>query len=359
MLINDRDRSIAVGGGLEIALAWIRVAARLWIDGEPGNQTEGRAMTTDALSELLADVRLESSLYLHVEVTDPWAVAYPAGEVAGFHVVTEGSVWLEVAGRPAPLRLDAGDFVVLPQGAAHVLRGPAPTRAVEVEALAARLGPEAEWPVRHGGGGERAAYLCGAFRFGARREHPLLSALPEVVHVRAERGARLPWLETHLAAVTCETRSGRPGAAMVLARLSDVLFVQAIRAHLADLPPEAAGWLGALRDPQLAKALALMHRHPERAWTVEALGRAVGMSRSHFAARFAAVVGQPPLTYLAAWRVYRAKSLLRDGSARMGSIARALGYGSEAAFGTAFKRETGVSPGAYRRAVRGVPLALA
>jgi AraC-like DNA-binding protein len=308
-------------------------------------------MTDDLLSDLLADLRLESTMYCMIEGSAPWGVAYPGDRHAAFHVVTAGECVLEVAGR-APLRLLAGDFVVLPRATPHVLRGAVPARAEAVEALMARPGALEDGVARVGGGGERAAYLCGGFAFGARRDHPLLAALPEVMHVKSEQGARLPWLESHLAAVACETRSRRPGAGLVLARLSDVLFVHAIRAFLAELPDGATGWVGALRDPPLARALGLMHRQPERPWTVESLARQVGMSRSGFAARFAAVVGQPPLSYLAAWRVFRAKSLLRDGSSRLAGIAGQLGYGSEAAFSTAFKRVTGIAPGAYRRAAR-------
>ena len=193
--------------------------------------------------------------------------------------------------------------------------------------------------------------MCGAFHFAAAGDHPLLSALPPVVHVRGEGGAPLPWLRTHLEALACEARSGRPGGAAMIARLSEVLFVHAIRAQLAELPAGSRGWLGALRDPALARVVALIHRHPERGWTVAALAREAGLSRSQFAERFAATVGHPPLTYLAQWRMHRGRALLREGGLRVGEVARRVGYGSEAAFSTAFRRSAGVAPGAYRRGV--------
>lgn len=305
----------------------------------------------DVLSELLSDLRVESTIYCRFEVADPWAVAYPGGGMAGFHVVVEGRCLLQVDGRDAPLRLEAGDLVVFPHRTGHHLRGPSPALPAPVEALAARR--DGALSVRHGGAGERAVYLCGGLTFHAGGDHPLLSALPEVIHVPRARAAAHPWLETHLAAIACEAASGRPGAEMVMARLSDVLFVQAVRAHLAALPEVAAGWPGALRDPPVAKALSAIHRQPERAWTVESLGRAVGMSRSHFAERFAKAVGEPPLAYLSRWRMHRARTLLRDDSVRMGRIARMLGYGSEAAFSTAFKRWTGMPPGEFRKTARG------
>jgi AraC-like DNA-binding protein len=302
----------------------------------------------DALTHLLHDLRVESTLYCRFELAAPWAVAYPAGDTAAFHVVTEGRCRLEVEGRE-PVPLEAGELAILPHGTAHVLRAGGRVPAVPVEDLAGRA---VEGVARLDGAGERAAYLCGAFRFGERRDHPLLSALPEAIHLRRDQRAALPWLETHLAAIACEATSGRPGAEIVVTRLSEVLFVQAVRAHLAALPEGARGWVGALRDPPVARALALIHRHPERPWTVESLGRAVGLSRSQFAARFAAAVGEPPLAYLSGWRMHRARSLLRDGTVRMGRIAALLGYGSEAAFSTAFKRWTGTAPGAFRKTAR-------
>jgi AraC-like DNA-binding protein len=244
-------------------------------------------------------------------------------------------------------RLGPGDFVVVPRGDAHRLQAGAAAHVERVEVVAARV---RDGRAQAGPGEAVAEYLCGAFRFGALDDHPLLSALPPAIVVRSAGGAPHPWLTAHLDAVACESRSGRPGGEAVVTRLSEVLFVQAIRYHLAELPAGATGWLAALRDASLGRAVALMHRHPERAWTVATLAREVGMSRSHFAERFAAVVGRAPLAYLADWRMHVGRTLLRDGGLRVGEVARRVGYGSEAAFSTAFKRATGVAPGAYRKA---------
>jgi AraC-like DNA-binding protein len=157
-------------------------------------------------------------------------------------------------------------------------------------------------------------------------------------------------METIVSAMACEQRSGRVGGATVLTRLSDVLFVQALRAHLAELPADTTGWMGALRDPVLARAIAFVHRAPERNWTVESLARESGQSRSQFAVRFTTIVGVPPLTYLTRWRMYRARVLLRDEQARVSDVAHLLGYSSETAFSTAFKREVGVAPREFKRA---------
>lgn len=297
---------------------------------------------------VLNDLRLESSLYCALQLSAPWTVKYPGGHQAGFHVVTKGRCELVIAGR-APLPLKAGDMVVLLRGTPHELcsgRGALPISIVD---LVQSLSGQGAGPLTHGGGGVGTEYLCGAIDFGARADHPLLSALPDVIHVRGEQGRAQPWMETVVSAMACEQRSGRVGGATVLTRLSDVLFVQALRAHLAELPAETTGWMGALRDPVLSRAIAHLHRAPERNWTVESLARESGQSRSQFAVRFTTVVGVPPLTYLTRWRMYRARVLLREEQARVSQVAHLLGYGSETAFSTAFKREVGVSPREYKR----------
>jgi AraC-like DNA-binding protein len=205
-------------------------------------------------------------------------------------------------------------------------------------------------PCRVGGGGTTARYLCGGFQFGESSANPVLASLPPLIHVKGENGRVLPWLEVQLQCIACEASSGRPGAQMVVARLSDVLFVQAVRAHLAALEDEAHGWLAAARDPQIGRALYLIHRSPERSWTVASLAAAVFLSRSAFAERFTRLVGQPPLAYLSAWRMHLAARMLRGESVRLAALADRLGYGSEASFSTAFRRHYGTSPGAYRRA---------
>jgi AraC-like DNA-binding protein len=318
--------------------------------------SESKEAAMDVLSEVLSELRLESTLYARFELTAPWAVSYPAGETAAFHVVAEGRCLLEIEGERDPVALEAGDFVVLPHGTAHTLRSPGRHPAAPVATLTAGATPGTMPAVVHGGGGEAARYLCGAFRFEQAHANPVLSALPPLIHVRNANGCGLPWLDMHMAAMACEASSGRAGGALVMARLSDILFVQAVRAHLAALPDEAAGWLGALRDPQIGRALWLIHRHPERPWTVGSLASAVFMSRSSFAERFTRRVGHPPLAYLARWRMYRAGHMLRASSTRLTEVAERLGYASEAAFSTAFKRWAGVSPGAYRR---GAPLVVA
>ncbi len=324
----------------------------------------------DLLSELFNDVAVASTLYGRIEGGAPWAVAYPRAAFAGFHVVLSGDLWMHPGddGR-RPIHLSAGDYVVFPHGMPHELRDSPAASALRAEPIATVFGnaarragrttsdasvsaPTASAVQHHaeiGGDGTRAAYLCGAFMFSGDGARPLVSALPDVIHVRGEHGRMLPWLETILASISCELTSGRPGAAMVIARLSEVLFVQAVRAHLADLPAYAVGWTAAAHDAHVSRALALVHREPERDWTIASLGMAVGMSRSSFAARFQHVMGQAPLAYLTTWRMHRARGMLRDPGVSIAQIAERVGYASAAAFAAAFKRETGDAPGAWRR----------
>ena len=327
-------------------------------------------MALDILSELFNDVEIESTLYGRIEARAPWAIAYPRVDFAGFHVVLDGECWLHLFdGRP-PVRLAAGDFVVLPHGTHSALsdRSAAPSSGAQsiasVFCAAAQISgrpmigphdtlPHGAAPVQYrasvGGTGVSAEYLCGAFSFGGDGARPLLAALPDVIHVPGEKGRMMPWLENLLQSVACELTAGRPGASMVIARLSEVLFVQAVRAHLADLPPDAVGWTAAAHDVHVSRALALLHREPQRDWTIASLGAAVGLSRSSFAARFQTVMGQPPLAYLTTWRMHRARGMLRDPAISIAQIAGRVGYASAAAFTAAFKRETGDAPGAWRR----------
>lgn len=299
----------------------------------------------DVLSDILSELRIESTIYCRFALAEGYGVSYAAEGNAGLHVVTEGEVLL-VLDSGERRTLSAGDFVMVSHCATHRIQAGRSARIEPVEYAVRRA---VDGTATLGDGAAAGQYVCGALRFGVAADHPLLRALPAVVHVRAGSGAPLPWLRSHLDAVACESRSGRPGSETVIARLSEVLFVQAIRHHLTELPAGASGWLGALRDSSLARAVGLMHRYPERAWTVASLAREAGLSRSYFAERFTTALGRPPLTYLAEWRMHRGRALLREGTLRVGEVARRVGYGSEAAFSTAFRRVTGVAPGAYRR----------
>lgn len=207
--------------------------------------------------------------------------------------------------------------------------------------------------IKLGGDGPVSARLvCGFLACDAQPYNPLLDNLPPVITAGDARGGQTPWLGQFIRLATMESADQRAGGETVLAKLSELMFIEVVRRHLETLPPDRAGWLAGLRDPFVGKALSLMHASPARDWTIEALAKDVALSRSVLAERFADLVGMPPMTYLARWRMQIASGLPRDGTTNIATVAAEIGYGSEAAFSRAFKKMVGVPPSAWRR--RGV-----
>jgi AraC-like DNA-binding protein len=306
----------------------------------------------DVLTDVLQAVRVRGGVSGRLEFTAPWGFSLPAGQPS-FYVVTRGVCWLSVDGQPGDTQLVGGDFVVLPGGQAHAIRDglETPVRPVaEVMCSGRRLKRCQPGGILHyGGGGAPTTLVGGCFSMETDAYAPLMQALPATIHVRGDRGTTVQWLEATLQFVASEMAAGQPGAETIVNRLADILFVQAIRAHVADAGPAAAGWLRALGDAHIGAALSEIHEAPETPWTVESLAQRIGMSRSAFAARFADLVGEPPLTYLTRWRMGQAARMLRTESASIAEIAGRVGYEAEAAFNKAFKRWNGIPPGAYRR----------
>jgi AraC-like DNA-binding protein len=319
-------------------------------------------MTNDVLSEVLQAVRLTGAVFFEVDASAPWVAESPAAAVLAphlmpgaehaieYHLVTGGSCWAGLVDQPA-LRLEAGDVIVFPQGDAHVLASAPGLRGTpETESLQAA--GRARLPVairKDGGGPERAQLICGFLGCDARPFNPLLAALPPVIHVRG-RDREGGILEQLVRAALAESSAARPGGQGVLARLSELLFIEVVRGHLASLPPEGAGWLAGLRDQQVSRVLERLHGRPAHPWTLEELAREAGLSRSVLAERFAHFVGVPPIQYLTQWRIQLAASLLRSTRATLAEIAERVGYGSEVALSHAFKRMVGVAPATYRQA---------
>jgi AraC-like DNA-binding protein len=304
----------------------------------------------DVLTGILRSLQLQGSVFCRAELSAPWGMALDSQDYAHFHVLEQGSAWLRLKGGKAPRPLGQGDLAVIPHGDGHALTDSPTTPTVPLGSLVKRPGPGAHYDVIHfGGGGVTTMLVCGAFRFGPSARHPLIAALPPTIVVRGSAGRPAAWLEPLLGFLSDEARSNEPGAEAVISRLTDVIFVHAVRAWMESQPRSHNGWLGALRDPQISRALALVHRHPERAWTVATLGAEVGMSRSPFSARFASLVGEGPLSYLRRWRLQLAGDLLvREPRTAVAEVAARVGYLSEAALSRAFRGEWGVSPTAYR-----------
>lgn len=304
----------------------------------------------DVLSDVLQTVRLRSHVYGRLELTSPWGfrLDFAHDPHPVLYAVSRGQGWLEVEGEPAPIPLSGGDFVLLPRGTAHVFRDRLDTPHKPLQELLTAVGG---WtPIfRGGGGGAPTTMVNGCLRFEDAGAGRLVDALPSVIHVKGDDGQPMPALAATLQFLAIESASGAPGSEAIRSRLADILFVQAIRAHAASHGDCRAGWLKALHDPQIGVALTLMHQTPEAPWSVGSLAAKCAMSRSAFALRFRELVGTSPAAYLVDWRMQQAARRLRSGDATVAAVARAIGYETEAAFGKAFKRWSGASPGDFRK----------
>ncbi len=302
----------------------------------------------DPLGEALHLLRMNGAFYCRSELSSPWGLTLPPMPTyLWFHVVTSGRLWLE-AGDAEPRLLGPGDLALVPRGEGHVLRSEPGAAAPGILDLERELLSDRYEILRHGGGGSPTTLICGAVRFDHPAARNLVEILPQILHVEAgsPHTERRPAI---LGLMGAEARELRPGGEAVITRLGDVLVIQAIRSWLETDPAARVGWLGALQDRQIGPAIALIHRDPARAWTVASLANQLAMSRSSFAARFTALVGEPAMAYVARWRMQIAVAALRDEGATVAELADRLGYRSEAAFSRAFKRVTGRSPGAVRR----------
>jgi len=319
------------------------------------------AGSADVLSDVLRSVCLTAAVFFDFELSSPWvAEAPPAHEIAGsvmpgaqrvieYHLLARGSCWANVVGEP-PIRIEAGDLILFPQGDPHVLSSAPGLRAAPDKALYDH--PKASLPfVYEGGGGgpEGARIICCFLGCDERPFNPLLAALPRTIHLSgAGNEAASGWLATLLGIAVRESGSARAGRDNILARMSELMFVEAIRRYIEALPAAETGWLAGLRDPVVGQGLAALHAEPASPWTVESLARRVGVSRSVLADRFTGMVGQPPMQYLALWRMQLASRLLLEGES-VAAAAGIVGYESEAAFSRAFKKIVGETPTTWRR----------
>lgn len=325
-------------------------------------------MTADALSDVLRTVRLTGAVFFDVVARSPWAAEQPTREMVlpkvlpgaehliSYHVVTEGRCFASIIGEEA-IAIEAGEVVVFTKGDAHVVSSNPGMRAQPVtpeEFAVATAGPLPFFRTLGDKGPASVKVVCGFLACDARPFNPLLDHLPPVIKTghSSENSANL--LGQFIRLARSESADKRAGGEGVLARLSELMFIEVVRQYLEALPPEQSGWLAGLRDPFVGKALSLLHGSPRRNWTIEELAREVALSRSVLAERFADLVGMPPMHYLARWRMQIAAGLLSGGNTNIATVAAEAGYGSEAAFSRAFKKMVGMPPSAWRRGRRQV-----
>jgi AraC-like DNA-binding protein len=318
-------------------------------------------MSADALSEVLRAVRLNGAVFFLIDASSPWvAEAAPAHDIASsimpgsehlieYHAVTSGSCYGGLPGEPS-VKLEAGDILVFPQGDAHVMSSAPGMRGDRSVDLSMRLRREALPVARNldGGGPERARVVCGFLGCDARPFNPLLASLPRMLHVRG-RDVSDGVLRSFMDLALQESAHPGAGSQGVLARLSELMFIEVVRRHLSSASGEQPGWLNGLRDATVGRSLERLHAEPARPWSLEDLAKDVGVSRSILAERFTHFVGMAPMQYLSQWRMQLAAGMLASSSVGIAEIAEAVGYGSEAALSRAFKRLVGVSPAHWRR----------
>jgi AraC-like DNA-binding protein len=322
-----------------------------------------RKWGVEILSDVLRAVRLSGAIFFDVEATSPWIAETPpmaeiaslvmpeAEHVIGFHAVLSGSCWAELGNRSASaLHLSAGDVIILPAGIRHSLCS-APGMQAEPDIAAYYRPTDRTLPFvlqKGGGGAGGARFVCGYLGCDAKPFNPLLDALPEVIHARGQADGP-GWAAQLIRMALGESQARRAGSEIVLARLSELLFVEVLRRHLETLPEDSRDWLSGLRNRHVGAALRLIHGRPAEAWTLEGLAREVGLSRSVFAERFTHYVHMTPMHYLGRWRLQLAARLLERPGVNIAQVAQDVGYESEAAFNRAFKKLMGTPPGVWRK----------
>jgi len=316
----------------------------------------------DALFDMLRAMRLSGGVFLDAEFTAPWCVAAKVGpedcapfipvpsNIIAYHYVSEGRLLLQVEGEP-PIPVESGEIVVLPRNDAHLLGSALNVRPVSADHLIQPAVDGGLARIVYGGGGACTRIVCG-FLGGNTPNDPLIGILPSMLKIDVAGGASGEWIESTFRFAAKQFAAGKAQSPAVLAKLGEVLFIEAVRHYLASLPPDQSDWIAGLRDPIVGRALALLYAQQDRRWTANELARAAGLSRSAFAERFTDVMGEPPMRYLAKWRLQRAAQDLAGTHEPVARIALACGYDSEAAFNRAFKRAFGLPPATWRKGRR-------
>ena len=319
----------------------------------------------DAVSDVLRAMRMGGALYLNAEFTAPWCttarpdrelctVFLPRTErVISYHLIVEGSCWAQVADDPgSAIHVSAGELLVVPHGDEHLMASDLalpPVASAPLLNNMLRAAPGDVIKLSYGGGGTPTRVMCGFLACDEILSNPLLSSLPRIFKIDMRNDPSSAWLESSLHFAAAESTQWRPGSAIVIGKLSELLFVEAVRRCIDALPADRKGWLAGLRDRFIGRALSMLHAQPAHPWTVDELARKVGLSRSALAQRFTDLLEEPPMQYLARWRLQVAAHELQTGAKSLSAVAMQVGYESEAAFNRAFKREFGMPPATWRK----------
>jgi AraC-like DNA-binding protein len=329
-------------------------------------------MGIDALSDVLKAIRLTGAIFFDVDAFAPWAAEAPRSRILvpmimpgvdhiiEYHVIAEGSCFVSIVGEK-PVRVEAGTVVVFPHGDAHVLSNPEGQRSAfdpEVFIRARHETVQLPLNVVEEGRGAHTHIVCGFLGCDTRPFNPLLSALPRLLLVRESLDSPESRISQFVRLAMAEAKDKRPGGESVLARLCELMFVEAVRRHLEAVAADERSWLAGLRDRHVGGVLSLMHARRGHAWTLDELAQEVGLSRSVLAERFGHFVGMPPMQYLARWRMQIAARRLSDSDVNIARVAEEVGYASEASFSRAFKKLVGAPPAAWRRTRNAEPARL-
>jgi AraC-like DNA-binding protein len=317
----------------------------------------------DALSDVLNTVRMTGAIFFNAEFSAPWGFAAPSAEhlapvlapgtehIVIYHLLIEGKALACTEGIDMPLA--DGDIVVIPHGDPHAVSNGTPTTLMDsASSLGKYLSGDLS-TTRYGGGGETTRFVCGFFGCERHACRQFLAGLPPMIKINVRGDATGEWLERSIRHLVSEMNSGRPGGTVLLSKMAEALFIETLRRYMEQMPTQSTGWLAAARDPIVGGALVLLHRKPCHPWTLAELSAAVGASRSVLAERFTRFLGEPPLTYLARWRLQLAARRIQTTRNTILQVAIDVGYESEAAFNRAFKREFGLPPAKYRRSRSG------